>query len=67
MYDYTHNESEARMLHDLTDSYGVTSNHYYMDIMKVPESRYVSTPDASLGYVRYPYTVMTPHCMCRDG
>lgn len=61
VYDYTHNESEARMLHDLTDSYGVTSNHYYMDIMKVPESRYVSTPDASLGYVRYPYTVMTPH------
>ena len=61
VYDYTHNESEARMLHDLTDSYGVTSNHYYMDIVKVPESRYVSTPDASLGYVRYPYTVMTPH------
>ena len=29
--------SEQRMLHDLTDSYGVTSNHYYMDIMKVPE------------------------------
>lgn len=61
VYDYTHNESEARMLHDLTDSYGVTSNHHYMDIMKVPESRYVSRPDASLEYLGYPYTVMAPH------
>lgn len=61
VYDYTHNESEARMLHDLTDSYGVKSKHRYMDIMKVPQSRYVSTPDESLGYVNYLYTVMTPH------
>lgn len=61
VYDYSHNESEQRMLHELTDSYGVTSNHYYMDIMKVPESRYVSQPDRSLGNLYYPYTVMTPH------
>lgn len=61
VYDYTHNESEAHMLHDLTDSYGVVSNHYYMDIMRVPDNRYVGIPDASLGYVRYPNVVMTPH------
>jgi len=61
VYDYSHNESEQRMLHDLTDSYGVTSNHYYMDIMKVPESRYTGTLSPSFGYISYPYAVMTPH------
>mgnify|MGYP000125720525 CR=1 FL=1 len=61
VYDYSHNESEQRMLHDLTDSYGVTSNHYYMDIMKVPESRYKGTLSPSFGYISYPHAVMTPH------
>ena len=44
-----------------TDSYGVTSNHYYMDIMKVPESRYKGTLSPSFGYISYPHAVMTPH------
>lgn len=60
-YNYTHNESEQRMLHDFIDSYGVVSKHHYMDIMNVVAERYESIPDASLGYLSYPYTVMTPH------
>lgn len=61
VYKYTHDESKERMLRDLTDSYGVTSNHYYVDIMEASENRYVSQTDMSLGYISYPYTVMTPH------
>ncbi|WP_307984016.1 FG-GAP-like repeat-containing protein [uncultured Bacteroides sp.] len=59
-YNYTHDESIGRMLHNLTDSYGVTSNHYYTDIMETSESRYVGQPDMSLGYLDYPYAIMTP-------
>ena len=61
VYKYNHNESKERMLRDLTDSYGVTSSHYYTDIMETSENRYVSRPDMSLGYISYPYTIMTPH------
>ena len=61
VYKYNHNESKERMLRDLTDSYGVTSSHYYTDIMEASENRYVSRPDMSLGYISYPYTIMTPH------
>lgn len=61
VYNYTHNESKERMLRDFTDSYGVTSNHYYVDIMEASENCYVNQPDVSLGYISYPYTLMTPH------
>lgn len=60
VYNYSHNEQEARMLHNLTDSYGVNSNHAYVDIMTTNATRYVQNPGA-IQYVGYPYTIMNPH------
>ena len=60
VYNYSHNEQEARMLHNLTDSYGVNSNHAYVDIMTTNATRYVQNPEA-IQYVGYPYTIMNPH------
>ena len=60
VYNYSHNEQEARMLHNLTDSYGVNSNHSYVDIMTTNATRYVQNPGA-IQYIGYPYTIMNPH------
>lgn len=60
VYNYSHNEQEARMLHNLTDSYGVNSNHAYVDIMTTNATRYVQNPGA-IQYIGYPYTIMNPH------
>ena len=60
-YHYNHNESKERLLHELKDSYGITSKHYYMDLMEMSGNNYISQPDASLEYISYPYTIMTPH------
>ena len=60
-YQYTHNESKERLLHELKDSYGVSSTHYYMDLMEMSGNNYIGQPDASLGYITYPYAIMTPH------
>lgn len=60
VYDYTHKAMEDRMLHDITDSYGVTTNHYYSDIMVANANRYVNDPYA-IDYIGYPYSVLSPH------
>ena len=60
VYNYSHNEQEARMLHNLTDSHGVNSNHAYVDIMTTNATRYVQSPWA-IKYVGYPYVIINPH------
>ena len=65
VYDYSHNESEQRMLHDLTDSYGVTSNHYYMDIMKVLEKKMADGGD--IDSISHEYAELSSYFEARDG
>lgn len=60
VYNYSHNEQEARMLHNLTDSHGVNSNHAYVDIMTTNATRYVQSPWA-IKHVGYPYVIINPH------